>query len=215
MIVRSLVSFLLFAVTWNWGAIDQQVEPGAKVMFYNPGGTDTQTSPVLFPDPVRRIRQVNYRTPLRHCGIHYWFEDGKNVLLSEQAASRLLGPVELFVRANCDGFLTVFEMDGDGKELTQRTDSNWSGYHLGDLIYRVGPFAFAAQGPGKRLIIVWARSQTEVARSTADAARRLIDMPRIWKIVSQSEDATVGEIGTYVVNRVDAGVAAEILFLRR
>jgi hypothetical protein len=64
------------------------------------------------------------------------------------------------------------------------------------------------------LIIVWARSQSEVAVSAADARKRLIDMPAWMSIVSETDDATPGEIGTYVMNRRDAGVAAEILFRR-
>jgi hypothetical protein len=53
-----------------------------------------------------------------------------------------------------------------------------------------------------------------VAVSAADARKRLIDMPAWMSIVSETDDATPGEIGTYVMNRRDAGVAAEILFRR-
>ena len=206
---------LLWALLWTIGATGQQVEPGAKTMFYNPGGVDTQSTPTFLPDTPRRLREVNFLMPLKHCGIHYWFENDKGLALSEQAASKLDGSFTLFVRASCGGFLTIFDMDGEGKELTPRTDSRWSGYRLGDQIYRVGTFEFAAQGPAKRLIIVCARSQTEVAGSASHAVRRLIDMPKIWKIISESEESIVGEIGTYVVNRVDAGVPAEIVLRRR
>ena len=207
--------FLLLALLWTTVAISQQAEPGAKAMFYNPGGTDTQTAPTFLLDTTRRIREVNFLRPLKHCGIHYWFENDKGVPLSEQAASKLNGSFTLFVRASCGGFLTIFDMDGEGKELTPRTDSRWSGYRLGDEIYRVGTFEFAAQAPAKRLIVVCARSQTEVGGSASHAARRLLDMPKIWKIVSESEESIVGEIGTYVVNRTDAGVPAEIVLRRR
>ena len=101
---------------------------------------------------------MNYLTPLKHCGIHYWFENDKGQPLSEQAASKLVGPVTLFVRASCGGYLTIFDTEGDGKELTRRTNSTSSGYRLGDEIYGVGAFEFAAQKPGARLIVVWARS---------------------------------------------------------
>lgn len=184
-------------------------------MFYNPGGVGGETAPRFLADPSRRIREVNYLTPLRHCGIHYWFENEKGIPLSENAARSQMGRFTLHIRASCNGFLTVFDIES-GVELAPRTDPRWSGYRLGDTIFRVpGVFESTGQGAGRHIIIVWARSQTEVAGNAEHARRRLVDMPVWMTIVRESDESTPGEIGTYVVNRGDAGVPAEIVFRRR
>ena len=86
---------------------------------------------------------------------------------------------------------------------------------MSDAVYDVpGTFTFSSHESATRVIIVWARSQTEIAGNAADAQQRLIDMPAWMPIVREIDDTTPGEIGTYVMNRTNAGVAAEILFRR-
>jgi hypothetical protein len=198
----------------------QSPELSVKEMFYNTGGAETVRGPTYLPDARRRLREVNYMTPLRHCGIHYWFEDSQGVAYEEGQARRHGGRVSLLIRASCNGFLTVFDLTADRTELTPRTDQRWSGLSLGDQLFRVpGDFELGTS-PTKRLIIVWARSQTEVARDAAHAPTRLRRMTE-WAVngrvmvVRAVDEATPGEIGNYVVNRADAGVAAEVRFAAR
>ena len=189
--------------------------PGAKAMFYNPAGVSANPPVRFLPDPMHRLREVNYSSATRHCGIHYWLEDPRGQAATVNAGSATGETYSLWVRASCNGFLTAFDVTGSGRELTPRMDSRWSGFELRDQIYRVpGSFRFSSADP-QHIIVIWARSQTEVAGSAAHARQRLIDMPGSMPIVSESEDSVVGEIGTYVVNRTDAGVPAAILFHRR
>ena len=183
-------------------------------MFYNPGGIETIIPPRFLDDPARRLRHVNYQIPLRHCGIHYWLENEKGNARTVATASSTDESYSLYVRASCNGFLTVWDIVG-GKELTPRTYARWSGLDLVDGIFKVpGLFRFSREQP-QRIIVVWARAQSEVARDAADAPRRLKEMPKWMPIVSESEETAAGEVGTYVVNRTDAGVPAEIVFQRR
>ena len=75
------MSILLSMLLWTISATGQQVEPGAKTMFYNPGGADIQTAATFLPDTPHRLREVNFLMPLKHCGIHYWFENDKGLAL--------------------------------------------------------------------------------------------------------------------------------------
>ena len=87
---------------------------------------------------------------------------------------------------------------------------------MSDDVYVVpGVFEFSSGESPTRVVIVWARSQTEVAHDAARARARLVDMPAFMPIVRETEESTPGEIGTYVVNRTNAGVSAEIVFRAR
>ena len=197
-------------------ALVQSAEPGAKAMFYNPAGVGANPPVRFLSDPARRLREVNYLPAIRHCGIHFWLEDPKGKALTVNAASSTSESYSLFVRASCNGFLTAFDVTAPGRELTPRMDERWTGFQLYDNIYRIpGTFQFSRHEQPQHVIIVWARSQTEVAGNAAHARQRLIDMPRWMPIVSESEESAAGEIGTYVVNRTDAGVPAEIVFRLR
>jgi hypothetical protein len=170
--------------------------PGAKQMFYDPG------------------------VPFYHCGIHYWLETEGGVKVTTEQARVMPGSFTIHLRNNIGGgFLTVWELS-EGRELTPKDDrwsggGRWSGIVMSDAVYTVpGTFEFRADAP-KHVVIVWARSQSEVAHSATRARERLIDMPAWMPIVSETESVTPGEIGTYVVNRLDAGVSTEIVFQSR
>ena len=193
----------------------QSSGPGAKAMFYSPGGVGANPPIRFVSDPSHRLREVNRSSANRHCGLHFWLEDPTGKAVTVTAGSATAETYSLWVRASCDGFLTAFDVTGSGRELTPRMDSRWSGFELFDQVFRV-PGSFRFSNPeSQHIVLVWARSQTEVAGSAAHARQRLIDMPRLMPIVSESEESVAGEIGTYVVNRTDAGVPAEIVFRSR
>ena len=141
--------------------------------------------------------------------------------ISEAAAREKPGRYSLHIRKNVgSGFLTVWDVNGEGRELTPREDPRWSGFRPGLDEYVVpGTFEFASEESAAHVVIVWAWSQSEVGRDPASARRRVSEMSA-WKrngvaaIIRESDDATPGEVGTYVVNRAEGGVVAEILFRR-
>ena len=209
--MRAFVALLMSTGLWS------QPVPGAKAMFYDPG--DRGALPVT--QPATGLRPIDSRGPFLHCGIHYWLETEAGARVTEATAKSRGGKFAVHIRNNVGGgFLTVWDVSGAGRELTPRSVAGpagkWAGYLMYDQVYAVpGKFEFTSAETAPHLIIVWARSQTEVAHSAQDARARVKQMPAWMKIVSESDELTPGEIGTYVMNRQDAGVVAEITFRSR
>ena len=209
--VRTLVAVGLAA------SLSPQTLPGAKQMFYDPG--DLGLRPVVEPRPP--LRPIRFARPFYHCGIHYWLQTEDGTPVTENRARSMPGEFTLHLRNNiASGFLTVWELS-EGRELTPKDDrwsggGRWSGIVMTEQVYIVpGVFEFRSGDAAKHVVIVWARSQTEVAHSAARARARVKEMPAWMSIVSELDESTPGEIGTYVVNRDDAGVVAEIVFRSR
>lgn len=203
----------LFAIA---GLASQPLLP-AKAMFYDPGDMG------LLPagESRRPLRPVRFAETYLHCGIHYWLEAENATRLTERAAMGRPGRFTVHLRNNIGGgFLTVWDVS-QGRELTPRDErfsggGRWSGYLMSDEVYVVpGTFEFSAGESPTHLVIVWARSQTEVAHSAHRARARVKEMTASMPIVREVDESTPGEIGTYVVNRTGAGVVAEIVFRSR
>ncbi len=191
--------------------------PSAKAMFYDPGDMGLLTRG----ESGRSLRPVRFAETYLHCGIHYWLEAENGTRLTERAAMGVPGRFTVHLRNNIgDGFLTVWDVS-QGRELTPRDErfsggGRWSGYLMSDEVYVVpGTFEFSAGQAATHLVIVWARSQTEVAHSAARARERVKEMPGSMPIVREVDESMPGEIGTYVVNRLNGGVVAEIEFRSR
>ena len=187
--------------------------PTVKGMFYDPG--DLGPSPMT--DSVTGLRSIHYAQRFLHCGIHYWLETPDGTRLSVAKARTVRGPFTLHIRNNFgSGFLTVWDVSGEGRQLTPMDDrfsggGRWSGYLMSDAVYRVpGNFEFSAP-PAPHLVIVWARSQTEVSGSLRGAQERLKERP----FASETDDSTPGEIGTYVMNPGTGFVVSHIDFAVR
>ena len=116
-----------------------QAQPGAKAMFYDPG--DRGAVPAM--PPGAKLRPVDTRGPFFHCGIHYWLETEKGEPVTERTASGMPGKFTLHIRNNvAHGFLTVWDVSGEGRELTPMDPrysggGRWSGYGMADEVYVV------------------------------------------------------------------------------
>jgi hypothetical protein len=99
-----------------------------------------------------------------------------------------------------------------------------AGYLTGQTgtVYAVpGDGQFASSGSAKSIIILFSRSETEQANSPASArvrfaaisARKARDGSTM--MVRESDDSTLGEVGTYVVNRQGGPLAIEIVLRSR
>jgi hypothetical protein len=185
-------------------------------MFYDPGDLGL----LHVTKPRTRLRPIRFARPFYHCGIHYWLHTEGGTPITENRARSMPGKFTLHLRNNiAGGFLTVWELT-EGRELTPKDDrwsggGRWSGIVMTDEVYTVPDvFEFSADA-AKHVVIVWARSQTEVAHSAARARATVKEMPAWMPMVSELDESTQGEVGTYVVNRRDAGVVAEIIFWSR
>ncbi len=197
----------------------------AKALFYDPAERGVHAAAEPGTARLRVIQRPPFlRHPdgtLVHGGIHYWLQTPDGLPISETGARLRPGKYSIHLRTNVGaGFLAVWDVSGQGKELSPREDSRWSGFRLGEDEYVVpGTFEFTSAESPAHVIIVWAWSQTEVGRDPASARKRVGEMSA-WirnglpAIIRESDDATLGEIGTYVVNRAAGGVVAEIPFRR-
>ena len=192
---------------------------GAKTMFYDPGDARAAVVEASAAVPAR-LRPIIYAQPFPaygHVGIHYWFEDDSGHIFTENGAPDVRGPFMLHIRNNVGGgFLTVWSMNGDGAELTPRAD-RWAGHRMTTETFVVPTkLQFLPGEQNLRLIVVFARSQTEMADSVEGARNRLLDLSlrvgrdRLPQIIRETDDTTSGEIGTYVVNREGMPVVAEL-----
>ena len=189
-----------------------QPDPSAKAMFYDPGDLGS----VKAARPTQGLRPIMFARPFYRSGIHYWLETADGARVTEGVARGMKDRFTLHIRNNLGCcFLTVWDISGIGRQLTPMDDTvsgGGGGLRMSEEVYVVpGAFEFTSGESPTHLILVWARSQSEVAHSIERARARPREMAA-WGLVREVEEATPGEIGTYVVNRRDGGVFAEIVF---
>jgi hypothetical protein len=92
---------------------------------------------------------------------------------------------------------------------------------MSDLEFVVPDHVQFDSGDGdRRLILVFARSQSEVAGSAPHARQRLEQItgrtgPGGPDVIRESDEATAGQIGTYLVSQSGGQVATEIVLRRK
>ena len=195
---------------------------GAKAMFYDPGSDKPAAPSVVAGERLRSITFAN-PFPARGCvGLHYWFEDAKGTQLSESRAAALGVPVTLHIRTNVSAFLSVWSFDGETTALLTPVQGQYPGHRMagGAEFVVPGPLEFTSGDLPRRLIGVFGRSQTEQASNAAHATERLRDLSRratggVLQVVREDDDATPGQIGTYIVNQFGSPLAFEIVLRRK
>jgi hypothetical protein len=186
-------------------------------MFYDPAGAGAQSTGQL-PEGnrLRAIPVVRPFPPYGNVGIHYWFENDAGARLTEAQAAAAHVALTLHVRSNTDGFLTVWLIKpAVGTQLTPAEDR---GYPLAvDTEYVVpGHVEFGSGDSAGRLILLYSRSQTEVAKDPAHAGQRLQTFSSrtapdgLPQLVRGTDSGTPGQVGTYVVNRRGSPIGAEV-----
>jgi hypothetical protein len=220
-VTRTLAAIVLLAA----GASAQATAPGAKAMFYHPGGVP-QTVPLktIAADPPR-LAPIDFApsAALRsaHLGIHYWFETDDGRAYGERGAATAGGHYTLRIRGNAGAFVSVWDMDRDIELMSRTAITGGTRLDGGEELAIPDVFELAADAPERRFIIVWGRSQTEQAGRPAGAVRRLADLSsRLGRdgapqIIRESDDVTPGQIGTYVINREGMPLATELRFRAR
>ena len=210
-----MMTLLLVALL---GSAVLQPDPGAVERFYDRAGTGT--APMGLPQAKGRLREIPELRQFvnANVGIHYWFQDETGARLTEeQAAERTERAYMLHIRGNVDAFLTVWLVSDDGgRELTP-VQGRYSGYllPLGTEYVVAAPLRFT-ENSTRRVILVFSRSQTEQVVDAAQALKRLEDISARKtpdgspQLVRGTDATTAGQLGTYVVNRRGAPLAAAI-----
>jgi hypothetical protein len=177
---RFAIAAVLIGLGWTGG----QAQPGAsaKALFYG-------------------------HNPLGWVGIQYWLQTNDGTRLTERTAAAVEGTFTLHIQSNTPGYLALWTTD-DGTMLTPRYEG-YAGHRLdGHTEYVVpGRFRLSASAADGRVVILFARSQTEMTSGAAaaieklDRLRAMVGSDGFPSVAVESDETTVGRIGTYVVNR--------------
>lgn len=174
--------------------------PSAKVLFNSPPGSTG-----------------NPRGPV---GIRYWFTNDAGVRFTDASDAGAGTRLHLHVESNTGGWLTVWTIDQDGKgaQLTPMP-GRYAGILLdGSQNYVVpNPITVPRTGASMRLLILFARSQTEQVGTSADAREKIQRLSAGTALdghplIVRETDSTLGVASTYIVHRAGAqpGVEVEI-----
>lgn len=104
-------------------------------------------------------------------------------------------------------------LTADGSELTFQTHPPYGGLELrsGGEFKLPGTYRLAQDGSAERLVFLFARSQTEMVRTSDQAIEKLA---RLGPALISETVAKGAELGTYVVNRYGAPLSATIRLTR-
>jgi hypothetical protein len=192
---RVLVSVLL-VVFLTPGA---DAQSGAKALFYGSAGSTANPS-----GPV---------------GIHYWFENEQGTRFTQARDAGFGARVRLHVQCNTGGWLTVWMTDKSQEGGIQLTpERQLAGYLMEprrDCVVP-GTITVPAAGSDTRVLILFARSQTEQVRTAAEAREKIRRLSvaaardGASAIVEETDTSTPGQVGTYLVHREGAQPGAEI-----
>ena len=198
--LRIASSVLVSVVLAVFLAPDANAQSGAKALFYGPAGSTGN--------------------PFGPVGIHYWFENEQATRFAQAREAGVGARVRLHVQCNTGGWLTVWMTDKSQEGGIQLTpmEGEWAGHLMEPRRDYVVPVKITvpAAGSDTRVLILFARSQTEQVRAAAQAREKIrrvsMAMARdgASAIVQEADTSTPGQIGTYVVNRMGAQPGVEI-----
>ena len=190
----SVLVCVVLAIFLTPGAAAQS---GAKELFYGPAAS-----------------RANPRGPV---GIHYWFENEQGTRFTRAHDAGGGARVHLHVQSNTEGWLTVWMADkGQPSGIQLTPERMWAGYPMEPGRDYVVPSTITvpATGSDTRVLILFARSQTEQVRTAAGAREKIRQLsaaaPDGALAIVQESDNSTGQVGGYVVNRLGAQAGVEI-----
>ncbi len=187
----------MLAVFLSPGAAAQS---GAKALFHGPAGSTAN--------------------PFAPVGIQYWFENEQGTRFIRAHDAGVGARVRMHIQSNTLGFLTVWLTDSNQEAGIQLTpmQGQWAGYLMEPSRDYVvpGEITVPAAGSDTRVLILFARSQTEQVPTAADAREKIrrlsagVARDGALAIVQETDTSTPGQVGTYVVHRGGAQPGVEI-----
>jgi hypothetical protein len=198
--VRLALSILVSVVLAVFVTPGADAQNGAKALFHGPAGSSANPF-----DPV---------------GIQYWFENEQGARFAQAREAGVGARVHLHVQCNTPGFLTAWITDKsqDGGIQLTHTEGQWTGYAMEPRRDYVVPGEITVPDAGSdtRVLILFARSQTEQVRTAAQAHEKIRRLSAAvardggLAIVQETDTLTPGQVGTYVVHRAGAQPGVEI-----
>ena len=169
---------------------------GAKALFHSPAGSSAN--------------------PFGPVGIQYWFENEQGTRFTQARDAGVGARVRLHVQCNTEGFLTAWMTDNSQEGGIQLTPERvWAGYLMEPRRDYVVPGEITVPA-ATRVLILFARSQTEQVRTVAGAREKIRRLSMAvardggLAIVQEADTSTPGQTGTYVVRREGAQPGVEI-----
>jgi len=199
MTVRPVASVLVSVVLAVFLTPGAAAQSGAKALFYGLAGSTAN--------------------PFGPVGIRYWFENEQGTRFTQASDAGVGARVRLHVQSNTEGWLTVWMTDKNQEGGIQLTpERQYAGYLLEPRRDYVVPSTITvpAAGSDTRVLILFARSQTEQVDTAADAREKIrrlsvaVARDGALAIVQQTDTSTPGQVGTYVVHRQGAQPGVEI-----
>jgi hypothetical protein len=194
-----------------------QEPSGARSMFHSPStGTIVATPLTAQPTPGAKANSAATPAVVRYVGIHYWLDlDGVGPVADTrvfQTGQR----IRLNVRSNCDGYLAIWTL-GSGGAATLMIPSDRQS--IGIPLKQGQPFVtpamrFNAPATDERLILFFARQKSglpSMETLRGDAALAAFRGIGARDLSIETETASSGDVGTYVVNRLGGPVSKDII----
>jgi len=198
------------------------VRPASSVLvsvvlavFLSPGAAAQSSAKVLFNGPAGSTAN-----PFAPVGIQYWFENEQGTRFTQARDAGVGARVRMHIQCNTGGWLTVWITDKSQEGGIQLTtmEGQWAGYLMEPRRdYAIpGEITVPAAGSDTRVLILFARSQTEQVRTAAQAHEKIRRLSAAvardggLAIVQETDTLTPGQVGTYVVHRAGAQPGVEI-----
>lgn len=206
---------LLFCVCY--GTLLAQVstgDTGARSMFHNPW-TGTVVAPATSAPPKQNepSMQRTEKSEPRFVGVQYWLYLEGVGRVTESREFMTGERIRVHVRANVDGYLAVWTAATDGSaQLLVPANGDVSGSRvLASRDYESPPLRFRPPVREEQLYLAFARMKSAMP-SFATVSRDIasFDPSGGRDIVTEVDQTTVGEIGTYVVNARGGPIARHI-----
>jgi hypothetical protein len=174
-------------------------QSGAKALFYGPAGSTAN--------------------PFAAVGIRYWFDNEQGTRFAQARDAGVGARVHMHIQSNTEGWVTVWMTDKSPEGGIQLTpDRVWPGFMMEPRRDYVlpGDITVPAAGSDTRVLILFARSQTEQVRTAAEAREKIRRLSMAaapdgaLAIVQETDTSTPGQVAAYVVHRNGAQAGVEI-----
>ena len=147
------------------------------------------------------------QSPFHNVGIHYWLQASDGTRFTERMPSAPTRRFTLHIRSNTGGLLGVWSTS-DGAMLPP-TYGGYPGHPIQRFAEYVvpGDFRLSQSESDGRVVVLFARSQTEQVREAPDALRKLDRLGKVIhldgqpSVLTEIDESTGLSVGTYVVNR--------------
>ena len=202
----------LFSLSWAAAGLPQSKPTGAKALFFDPGGQESQDPP---PPPPKGSRQQ--QPAPKNVGIRYWIELVGTGMVTANRTFRTGDRIKLHAESNVDGYLTLWTKDAYGQFhqlFPEQGSTPTSNFLRANSAYTThGHIVFKPPIADEDLLIHFSRKPgaRPNPQDTLQDARRAAspDSSGAKALVFETDEAPQ-ELGTYVVNQTGGPVMVEV-----